>query len=167
MSCSQIYIMDEIMDLDETINGMMFFRKMTTIQTELIIGQILMDNPHPNIVNIYHIGSNYIDMELLSPYDTYVESLEDSMYKAKEHLQSLGIMYIDWRPYNTGLSVDNNQKLFDFDMSGIIDIKTQNWIVQPLEYRAYYTAKNEGILNPCHMDNFLFEEAFIKKNMDI
>ena len=38
-------------------------------------------------------------------------------------------MYIDWKLDNVGISdIDGQYKLFDLDVSGLINIKTQKWI---------------------------------------
>ena len=169
MTCSQMYTMDgQIKNLDgEYINGNVFFRKMSTDITERTIAKIIMDKPHPNIVTIYRVGSNYFDMELLDSYDTdcnfsALQDIQDSMYKAKTHLQSLGIMYIDWKPDNTGIGKDGTRKLFDFDASGIIDLNTQQWINKPPEYVSYKSSKKKGLENPYDIDNYSFEEGLIK-----
>jgi hypothetical protein len=167
MAYSQVYTMDGLIeDLDgEYINGNVFFRKMSKDITELTIAKIIMDNPHPNIVTIYRVGSNYFDMELLDSYDndgnlSGLKDIQDSMYKAKTYLQSLGIMYIDWKLDNTGIGKDGSRKLFDFDASGIIDLNTQKWINKPPEYVSYINSKNKGLENPYDIDNFSFEVGF-------
>jgi len=49
----------------------------------------------------------------------------NAMKKVKTFLQSLGIIYMDWKIDNVGRGKDGNYKLFDFDGSGIIDINTK------------------------------------------
>lgn len=168
MSHSQMYTLSgEFEDLDgEYINSMPFFRKISRNKTELKIAKMIMDNPHPNIVTIYHIGPEYIDMELLEPcydYDRDRLELDDSMNKAKSHLQSLGIMYIDWKPDNTGISRDEYKirKLFDFDVSGVIDITTKKWIDEPEAYVSYLNSIKKGLTDPYDIDNYSFKKGII------
>jgi hypothetical protein len=57
------------------------------------------------------------------------------MYKAKDFLQSLGIMYMDWKFDNIGRSKDGLYKLFDFDSSGLINTTTSEWLLEPLHIK--------------------------------
>ena len=166
MYCSRMYTLDgHFEELEgDYINGMPFFRKMSRNRTELKIAKMIMDNPHPNIVTIYRIGPEYIDMELVDPYyDGDRVELEDSMNKAKEHLQSLGIMYIDWKPDNTGITGDEDliRKLFDFDVSGVIDINTKKWIDEPEAYVSYLNSTKKGLTDPYDIDNYSFEKGIV------
>jgi hypothetical protein len=67
-----IYTLDGEIEQDEKEENM--FVKMicaTSSHLEKTIARILKDNPMPNIVNIYNIADNYIEMELL---DVDIES---------------------------------------------------------------------------------------------
>jgi hypothetical protein len=133
---------------------------MTKNNAELAITRILMQNPHNNIVTIYGVGSIYIDMELLVvDHPLLVEenpTIEEQMLLAKCHLQQLDIMYIDWKIDNIGLDENRNSKLFDFDGSGIIDIKNNLWKIKPRPFWSYSKAFENGITDPNEIDNFSY-----------
>ena len=65
-------------------------------------------------------------------------------------------MYIDWKEDNIGISKDGTYKLFDFDVSGIAELETNNWILEPLEYWSYRKAIENGCLTPKQIDDFSF-----------
>ena len=163
----RVYKLDGKFTTDPKIlhEGKEFFRKMTTNIGEKKICKILMKNPHKNIIKIYGIGKDYIDMELL---DTDM-SLEDNnkiknlMLEVKTYLQSLGIMYIDWKLDNIGINEDGQIKLFDFDVSGLIDIETKEWIIEPPKYWSYNKALQNGMVTPIDIDNYAFNIEFQNK----
>ena len=132
-----------------------FFRKMTCNENEIRICKLLMKNPHNNIVKIYAIGKDYIDMELLNtlikPRNLIV--IKNEIAGVKTYLQRLGIMYIDWKLDNLGISKDKHFKLFDFDVSGLIDINTSNWLIEPPRFWAYNSAVGNGMKVPTDIDN--------------
>ena len=107
-----------VTNLDEKFKGMSFFRKYGASISEHTIYKILKNNPHPNIVKVYRITDSYIDIELLTPIITEKDYDKNTLISeavlAKNHLQSLGIMYIDWKPDNIGIDADGKYKLFDF-----------------------------------------------------
>lgn len=76
-----------------------------------------------NHINVYRITDHYIDIDLLSPVNPkqHKRKRKDSMMKAKRFLQKNNIVYIDWKPDNTGLDENGNFKLFDFDASGVFN----------------------------------------------
>ena len=84
------------------------------------------------------------------------------MSDVKSHLQSLGIMYIDWKLDNIGISSDGELKLFDFDVSGVINNESGEWIIEPPKYWSYKNAIKNGMENPVDIDNFLFNLTFGK-----
>lgn len=120
--------------LNEKYEGKDFFRKMLSSIVEPKIATILQKNPHPNIVSIYRITDRYIDMEelqyLKGNISLHKKGLLDAMNSAKDHLQSLGIMYIDWKPDNVGITTDGIYKLFDFDGSGITNADKKNLVTR-------------------------------------
>ena len=63
-----IYTMDGnfIKDPEILHEGKDFFRKMTTCIVEKKICEIIMKKDHKNIIKIYRIGKDYVDMELLN-----------------------------------------------------------------------------------------------------
>jgi serine/threonine protein kinase len=144
--------------------GKEFFRKKTNNQSELELCKLLMMNPHKNIVKIYDVGADYIDMELVDT-DSVLE-LDDAsdviqaMQEAKDFLQGLGIMYIDWKLDNTGKGEDGQYKLFDFDASGLINKETNEWILEPPKYWSYNEATKKDKKNPIDIDNYAFEIGF-------
>lgn len=159
---------------DETFNGKPFFRKVfyysepprenqiIAAENEYKIVKILIENPFPNIVTFLNINKDYVEMEELDITSRLnKKELIDTMRKTKDFLQSLGIMYIDWKPDNIGISKDGTYKLFDFDVSGLIDLKTNEWIVKPLEYWSYNKAIENGFTTPKQIDDYSFEYGIV------
>jgi len=144
--------------------GKEFFRKMTDNESELEICKLLMMNPHKNIIKIYDVGADYIDMELVDTNS--VMELDDTsdvtraMQEVKDFLQGLGIMYIDWKLDNTGKGEDGQYKLFDFDVSGLINKETNEWILEPPKYWSYNEATKNGMKTPIDIDNYAFGIGF-------
>ena len=158
-----------VTNLDEKFKGMSFFRKYGASISEHAICKILKNNPHPNIVKVYRITDSYIDIELLTPIisekDYDKNKLISEALLAKNHLQSLGIMYIDWKPDNIGIDDDGNYKLFDFDLSGMTTSDGKKWEVHPAPYSwSYRQAIANGLKDPKEIDDFAFEINFIREN---
>lgn len=175
---SKIYTNGDIIETDETFNGKPFFRKVfyndknntekyiesrQAANAEIQISSILIKNPFPNIVTFYEINNDYIEMEELD-VETKLnpEKVTETMEKVKDFLQSLGIMYIDWKIDNIGISKDGTYKLFDFDVSGLVDLKTNDWIIKPLEYWSYNTAIEFGYTTPKDIDDYSFNTMELK-----
>jgi serine/threonine protein kinase len=159
----------DVTNLNEKFNGVNFFRKYGASICEHAICEILKNNPHPNIVNIYRITDSYIDIELLTPImsdeDYDKKTLISAALLAKNHLQSLGIMYIDWKPDNMGVDADGKYKLFDFDLSGITDSSNKKWKLHLAPYSwSYRQAFANGLKDPKEVDDFAFEINFIREN---
>ena len=186
MNKSTIYDMnsDSASKTDETYDGLPFFRKYGPPRTknhaysnkvERTIVKILMDHPHPNIVNYYDITDDYITMEQLfteksasccvclepTSYDDLIE-IQELMEKVKIFLQGLGIMYVDWKFDNLAKSVDGTYKLFDFDASGLIDLNSQQWILEPQHYWNYNEALKNGCVTPQEIDDWGFNYNIIQ-----
>ena len=186
MNKSTIYNMnsDNTSKTDETYDGVPFFRKFGPPRTlnhaysnkvERTIIKILMEHPHPNIVNYYNINNDYITMEQLytqksdpsyvglepRSYEEIIE-IQEVMEKVKDFLQGLGIMYIDWKYDNLAKSEDGNYKLFDFDASGLIDINSQDWILEPQHYWSYNEALKNGCVTPKEIDDWSFNYNIIE-----
>jgi serine/threonine protein kinase len=102
-------------------------------------------------------------MEELSVYPSKLDKLKliETMKKVKDFLQSLGIMYIDWKPDNIGISKDGTYKLFDFDVSGVIDLKTNKWIIEPLHYWNYNKSIENGCKTPQQIDDYSFNYGIL------
>jgi serine/threonine protein kinase len=165
---SKQYRHGDITNLKEQINGLNFFRKYGASIVEHTIGEIIQKNPHPNIVKVYRITDEYIDIEEVTPIifikDYDKKELVAAAAAAKEHLQKLGIMYIDWKPDNIGIGVDGKYKLFDFDASGIIAPASNKWLIKPSDYWSYRQALANGLTDPKMIDDFAFEINFNRKN---
>jgi len=177
---------DSVKHVDDTYDGKPFFRKNYgkphpfldySKKAESAIVKILMEHPHPhpNIVYYYDINSKYVDMEQVETHKSnplYDHSMTredlneiiEAMSKVKDFLQALGIMYIDWKFDNMGKSVDGKYKLFDFDASGLIDLKTQQW---KLKANTIYWSYNEAIKNgaqaPKEIDDWSFNYNIIEE----
>ena len=189
---STIYNMnnDTTENSEETYNTNPFFRKngapynsisqAYSKHVETTIVKILMDHPHNNIVNYYEINDDYITMEQVSSaksdpsffeegplsYEEIIE-IQQIMRKVKDFLQSLGIMYIDWKYDNLGKSLDGNYKLFDFDASGLIDLNSQEWILKPQHYWSYNEALKNGAKTPKEIDDWSFNYNMIEEALKI
>lgn len=159
----KVYTMEGDFTSDPKIlhEGKDFFRKMTTNETEKEICKLLMKNPHKNIITIYGVGEDYIDMELLSidMSKENIEHIKDVTMEVKTHLQKLGVMYIDWKLDNMGISKDGEIKLFDFDVSGLVDTTTGQFILDPPKYWAYRNAVQHGMTESIDIDNYAFENG--------
>ena len=150
-----------------TKNRQPFFRKIayiprsgkpyTGVQNEIQICNVLIKHRLPNVVNIYEVTSDHIDMELLDVKSVNYEEARCSMHQAKEQLESVGIMYMDWKLDNVGKNKEGIYKVFDFDISGLIDLKNPTeWLVSPLKYYSYKRATEEGAKTPIEIDNYAF-----------
>lgn len=165
---------------NETYEGKPFFRKVfyydetnsdidkkvrlaKTAKAEIAIVNVLMNNPNPNIATYYKVNKEYVEMEELdiqTKKDNTI--LIESMKKVKDFLQSIGIMYIDWKPDNIGISKDGTYKLFDFDASGLVDLNTNKWIVKPIDYYwSYKKAIENGCETPQQIDDFAFNYGIL------
>jgi len=163
---------DFILSDDLRNNKVPFFRKMSPPENhsnvenielsnnEKKIIEILINNPHPNIVKYYRIHDKFIDMELLDlkkDFKKHKKEIIKIMENVKQHLQQFGIIYIDWKFDNIGYSKKNRTyKLFDFDVSGLINIKTNEWIIKPPEYWNYNYAIKNYKSDPEEIDDFCF-----------
>lgn len=168
-SSSKQFRGSDITNLNEKFKGMIFFRKYGASISENAICEILKNNPHPNIVKIYRITDSYIDIELLTPITTEKDydkkTLISAALLAKNHLQSLGIMYIDWKPDNIGVDADGKYKLFDFDMSGISTSNGKKWKRSPSTLSwSYRQAIANGLKDPKKIDDFAFDINFNRED---
>ncbi len=83
--------------------------------------------------------------------------LMDTLSTVKQHMQSLGIIYIDWKTDQVGLAADGTIKLFDFDMSALIDTKTRAWIYPPSPLAwSYRQAAARNLKDPLEIDDYAF-----------
>lgn len=152
-------------DPQTLLDGKDFFRKMAPPRRynkgEKEICELLMKHPHKNIVKIYAVTGDYIDMELLNTdlMNVSLSKLQKDMMEVKTFLQGLGIMYIDWKLDNIGISDDGELKLFDFDVSGLMNTETKEWKIKPPEFWAYNNAVEHGMKTPVEIDNYAFKEG--------
>jgi len=100
----------------EGFDGKCLFKKMTRSKVELEICRLLMQQPHKNIVTIYEVSDDYVIMEYLN-VTCNLKNISSTMESVKEYLQGIGVVYIDWKRDNMGISADGDLKLFDFDVS--------------------------------------------------
>ena len=132
----------------------------STQMVEIKISQILLDNPHINIVKVFEIKlpteyeDGYIDSELLEPLENNngmistsnikrMNTLDENITKALEHLHDHWIVYIDLHTGNVGWSKEDRcWKIFDFNMSGIVKKDTNEWADEPSR-GIYYNAMLE------------------------
>lgn len=168
---SKIYTRNgNIKNLNEKFEELNFFRKEFSSPGEVAIARLIQQHPHPNIVKVYRVSDSSIDIEEVRPfgvggaprYDK--KTLIAAMTKAKDHLQSLGVMYIDWKPDNIGLASDGNYKLYDFDASGVTKPNKKNWSIKPPEWWKYGQAIASGIEDPVEMNNFAFDIGLVRDN---
>ncbi len=157
----------DVRPLKASYAGKPIFRKENPSDTEQQIARIIMHNPHPNIVTIYAVSPDKIDMELVTPFiETKLNpdsSHKEQLKKAKEHLQKYGIVYIDWKLDNVGIGKDGLIKLYDFDMSYIFDGDV--FIAGPTHHGyKYKNAKASGYINPKNMNNAIFLKEFKTNN---
>lgn len=170
---SKLFEHGEITEFDETYGDVPLFRKVfwypekptdkgkvdmsQVAYNEQAIIKILMEHPHPNIVSFFDVNETYVDMELLDTEDINPEKAKREMKKVKDFLQSLGIIYMDWKPDNIGKDIHGNYKLFDFDGSGVINVNTRKWTIKPAEFYAFREAKRHS-RNPIKMGDWAFNE---------
>ena len=175
---------DSVKHIDETYDGKSFFRKNYgkphpfldySKKAEIAIVKILMEHPHPNIVYYYDINTSHVDMEQVETHKSnpsYIpvmtreelNEIIEVMSKVKDFLQALGIMYVDWKFDNMGKSIQGKYKLFDFDASGLSDLKTQEWKLKanPI-YWSYKEAIKNGAQTPKEIDDWSFNYNIIEE----
>ena len=170
---SKLFTMNgNIKNLNETKRGVPFFRKLSTSEIELAIARKIMRNPHPNIVKIYAVGDNYIDMEMLdadSVTSKYCRDHVAELRRAKNHMHKNGIVYIDWRAQNMGISYINGKlKVFDFDLSGLLRrriLYVNKWkLTSELKAFLLRNAEAAGQITPLKADDWIFEHRFMKNS---
>lgn len=70
--------------------------------------------------------------------------------------------HTDWKLDNVGVGEYGQLKLFDFDVLGLIDMETKEWIINPPEYWSYCKAVQNGFETPIDIDNYAFDMEFIE-----
>ena len=161
-------IYDEQGDFIHIKDGRNEFTKMTTDINELSIYNILHTSGTKScgIVNIIQLSNNFVKLENLDTSLNHctMADIKHKMKTVKAFLQNLGIMYIDWKRDNIGIGrLDGELKLFDFDVSGIIDLHTNEWLLPPPKCWAYRDAINAGMITPKEIDDYAFNKGFTSK----
>jgi serine/threonine protein kinase len=152
-------------DFTHIEDGRNEFTKMTRNINEHHIYNMLRTTREEStgVVDIVQVTDNSVTMEQLDIcLDNYaIADIKSEMALVKDYLQSMGIMYIDWKPDNIGISrTDGQLKLFDFDASGIIDVHSNNWLYHPSTYWAYRDAIAAGMKTPTEIDDYAFNTGF-------
>ena len=145
--------------LDDVWNGKPFYRKYFNNNNEYLAYQKIYKNPHPNIVNIFKLDKNYVDLELLNTHilNTDIDKIIIDMIKVKEHLQSIGIIHLNWTTENIGFDSHKNFKLFDFNCCGIINqYDKSQWLSRPNQTEKYNLAKKKVIIYLKKLTIFVF-----------
>ena len=145
----------EYSSIPNTYNSKPLFRKMCPDDNEMRVARILQAHPHPNLIEIYHVCDDYIDMELVltgMPYN------QQDIERAHAHLLKHNIVYMDWKPDNFGVDLNGVTKVFDFDSSGMFDKETDTWVYCPPNYFSMRHASAAGHINPSDVDRYTFEE---------
>lgn len=152
----------DIINFDHSFLDKPVFRKEFYVDSgcEKEILGILKKQHFSHVVKVYKVQYLFFDMELLNTdikiNPENVNCFLNDMRLAKEELQSLGIMYIDWKLDNVGQNSFGTYKVFDFDTSGIIDVKTGNWINSPPKRWAYHYGINNNATTPKEIDDINF-----------
>jgi hypothetical protein len=142
----------DLVSIPNTHNGRPIFRKESPSDAELAIAAIIKAHPHPNIINIFTISDDYIDMELLSDDVDYVHPLDK--YRAHTHFKKHGIVLVDWDKSSWGTDVYGFPKVQNFELSGLMDKTTGAWIYAPKMSRTYAGAIADGRINPVDVDEY-------------
>lgn len=144
--------------------------------TEKEITLRLLKNPQKNIVKIYDVTNNHINMEYLQTNyritENNLEKYLDDIYSGIKQLHNLNIIYIDLKFDNIGYSEqDKCFKIFDFDHSGIVDNQNNKiWLYKPQSGYIFkdYNYMTECVKNLYELDDIIFNLEFvvdIKKNI--
>ncbi len=126
------------------------------------IALIIMNHPHENIVKIYNVGDDFIEMEYLQrDFNRTFENKDFKFFtEAMKHFHKHGICYIDWKIDNMGYDNNNVPKIFDFNASGIFDINNQNiWIIEPVKWFSYSKALHNNIIGAINIDFFCLKNS--------
>ena len=79
-----------------------------------------------------------------------------------EIYSSSGVTWDPLNPYQIKVSEDGVYKLFDFDASGLVDLNSQQWILEPQHYWSYNEALKNGCITPKEIDDWGFNYNIIQ-----
>lgn len=102
-------------------------------RTELRIANMVRASNCSSLVRIYNVMPSFYDIEMLDVGYGDTSTLADNLRECLRALHSIGVIYLDFRRENVGYSrVDHRWKLFDFDLSGVIDLQHRDvWLCRP------------------------------------
>jgi hypothetical protein len=144
--------------ITDTFEGKPIFRKTRPNEAELKIAQIIQAHPHPNVVTIYHASHKCIDMERLTTCrkDFNRQDIE----RAHDHFLKHDIVYLDWKSDNFGTDQHGVTKVFDFNMSGIMNDEHTGWEYPPEQGYMLERARDNGSKTPLQQDSSTFAQVF-------
>jgi serine/threonine protein kinase len=132
MKCTYYDENNEFSTFEDDEYGCDFFRKYSSDIEKRICYQMLQ-HPHKNIISIYNVKGNTVDMEMLKVCESVSPQILSDVILGLEHLHKYNIVYVDLKIDNVGYSEkDKCYKIFDFDMSGIVENEKQ-WRYKPVE----------------------------------
>jgi hypothetical protein len=143
-----------VISIEETYNGRPIFRKTCPSDIEKRICRLIQSFPHPNVVEVFHVCDEYIDMELLDV--DYVINRQD-LERAHSYFLKHNIVYLEWEPDNCGTDHNGVTKVFDFGGAGISD--ANQWLIFPRHGYALRKASDADLYNPRDVDAFAFKEV--------
>jgi len=181
MDKSLIYMLSgELIGFDENKYEMPnyvkpFVRKMLSVDVgsriELHIAKLLMENPQKNIVDVYKVNISdaeiYIDYEKLDTDKEWDNQISKDIANGLNNLHNLNIIYIDLKSDNLGYDKINNEwKIFDFNVSGICSEDKKTWRIEPPHYYNYnlintYIKEN---CNTCPFDKKIILDLWKNQN---
>lgn len=131
------------------------YRKENPNSIEKYIASLVKSNPHPNIVTVYEVTDDYIDMEKL---DTNCGDYNaDDLHKARSYFLENNIAYLDWTEDNFGKDSKGTTKVYDFNFCGLMNSDKESWRVEPWPGRVYIDSKNAGCRKPSEFESYSFE----------
>jgi hypothetical protein len=131
------------------------YRKPNPNNIEKYIASVVKSNPHPNIVTVYEVNDDYIEMEKLTTNCGGYS--EDDLNNARMYFMSNNIAYLDWTEDNFGKDAQGKTKVYDFNFSGLMNSDKASWRVEPWPGRVYIDSKNAGCKTPIEFEEYSFK----------
>jgi hypothetical protein len=148
-------MMDAQGDFHEILTHRPLFRKTKPSDVEKKIARIIQQNPHPNIVDVYHVCDEYIDMELVDVSSSRYN--KQDIGRAHAYFLKHGIAYMDWKEDNYGSDKHGITKVFDFDSAGMFNRQKDEWTIRPPDYWSLGKAIQADMSTPTEIDSFTFD----------